>query len=189
MKARPIACAALTLAVAACDGPYPPACAGFPDACTKARDLATLVAVQLGDEAVSTGNAIIGQGGALQDEGKMEVSFRAKVTSRENPQFDNVTVRTDAPAASRFGVDARPTTSFAADVALGITRGTRVGDTRVAALDLLGGLTLTPHLDGGTVVHDELSAHDRQEECLGIMPGVIALPAASGSTGIAATPR
>jgi len=153
MNARLIACAALTLAIAACDGPIPPYCGGnLMDACSKARDLATLVSVQLADEAAAEGNAIIAESGALNDEGKLEVSFRAKVMSRNNPSFDNVTVSTDgSPGSSNIGVDGGPAASASGEFAFRVSRGTRVGNTRVAGLDLLGGLRLSPNLDGGSV--------------------------------------
>ena len=180
MKARPIACAALTLALAGCDD-YGLLCEGnLVDACSKVRDLATVVTVQLGDEAVASGNAIIGQGGALGNKGRMEASFRAKVTSKGSPQFDNVTVRTDATVgSSTFGVDTRPATSFAGDFALRVSRGDRVGDTRIAALDLIGGFSVTPHLDGGSIETNGSSFGVSLGARLGILQETNSLPAVS----------
>jgi len=180
MNARPIACAALTLVLAGCDG-YGLYCGdNLVDACSKARDLATVVTVQLGDEAVATGNAIIGQGGALGDKGRMEASFRARVTSHGSPQFDNVTVRTDATVgSSSFGVDTRPATSFSGDFALRVSRGDRVGETRVAALDLVGGFSVTPQLDGGSIQINGSSLGVSLGARLGILQETKTLPAVS----------
>ena len=180
MKARLIACAALTFALAGCDG-YGLYCEGpLADACSKARDLATVVTVQLGDEAVASGNAIIGQGGALGNKGRLEASFRARVTSNGSPQFDNVMVRTDATVgSSTFGADTRPTTSFAGDFALRVSRGDRVGDTRVAALDLVGGFSLTPHIDGGSIQTNGSALGVSLGARLGILQETKTLPAVS----------
>ena len=153
IRPRSIACGALALCVAACDGPAPPFCGGnITDACAKARDLATLVGVQLGDESVAEGNAILGQSGSLNDAGKTEMSFRAQVMMRKSPRFGGVTTRTDATEGySRFDVDQGAAMALSADFAVGVSRGTRVGQTHVAGLDFLGGLALSPQLDGGSL--------------------------------------
>ena len=190
MNARSIACAALTLALAAC-GEYGLLCeATLADACSKARDLATVMTVQLGDGAVASGNAIIGQGGALGNSGRMEASFRARVTSMGSPQFDDVTVRTDATVgSSTFGADAQPTTSFAGDFAVRVSRGDRVGDTRVAALDLLGGFSITPHLGGGSVETNGRMLGVSLGARLGILQETKTLPAVSLSGMFRTLPR
>ncbi len=153
MKARLIAPAAVTLALAACDGAIPPFCGGnMIDACYKARDIAAIMSTQLADEAVAEGNAIVAESGAMHNEGRVEMSFRASAMSRNSPTFANVAVRTDATrGASSFGVDAATVTSLAGEVALRVSPGTRVGDTRMLGLDLLGGLRMAPRMDGGSI--------------------------------------
>ena len=106
MNARLAAPVALSLTLAACDGPIAAYCGGdVIDACAKARDLATVVSMQLADEAVADGNAIIAEGGALNDRAPMELSIRAKVMSRNTPSVDNVTVFL-GPIPPPAGVDA-----------------------------------------------------------------------------------
>jgi len=155
MNARLAAPVALSLTLAACDGPIAAYCGGdVIDACAKARDLATVVSMQLADEAVADGNAIIAEGGALNDRAPMELSIRAKVMSRNTPSVDNVTVRNDATTgSSSFGVDAGTAASLTSEFAIRISRGTRVGNTRVAGFDLLGGFRLSRHGDDGGSVH------------------------------------
>jgi hypothetical protein len=181
MNARLIAPAVLALAVAACDGPIPPFCGGdMIDACSKARDLAAVMSTQLADEAVAEGNAIVGESGALHNEGRVEMSFRANAMSRNSPTFDNVTVRSDATVgASSFGVDAGAAASLAGEVALRVSRGARVGDTRTAGLDLLGGLRLTPHMDGGSIHTNGGTLGYSYGARLGILQETDKLPAVS----------
>jgi len=181
MKARLVAPAALTLAIAACEGGVLPFCGGdMIDACSKAHDLAAVMSTQLADEAVAEGNAIVAESGALHDEGRFEMSFRANVMSRNNPSVDNVTVRTDATiGASSFGVDAGAAASVAGEFALRVSRGTRVGDTRVAGLDLLGGLRLTPHMDGGSIHTDGGMLGYSYGARLGLLQETDRLPAVS----------
>jgi len=181
MKARLIAPAALTLTLAACEGTILPFCGGnMIDACYKARDIAAAMSTQLADEAVAEGNAIVAESGALHNEGRVEMSFRASAMSRNSPTFDNVTVRTDAnTGASSFGADAGTAASLAGEVALRVSRGTRVGDTRTLGLDLLGGLRLAPHMDGGSVHTDGGMVGYSYGARLGILQETDRLPAVS----------
>jgi len=181
MKARVVVPVALSLAVAACDGPIAAYCGGnLIDACSKARDLATVVSMQLADEAVGEGNAIMAESGALHDRGPMEMSVRAKVMSRNVPSVDNVMVRTDATtASSNFGVDAGSAASVASEFALRVSRGTRVGATRVAGLDLLGGLRLSGHSGDGSIHMDGSTVGFSYGARLGILQETNRLPAVS----------
>jgi len=181
MKARLIAPAALTLGLAACEGAIAPFCGGnMIDACSKARDLAAVMSTQLADEAVAEGNAIVAESGALHNEGRLEMSFRANVMGRNSPSVGNVTVRSDSTiGASSFGVDAGAAASVAGEFALRVSRGTRVGDTRIAGLDLLGGLRLTPHMDGGSIHTDGGMLGYSYGARLGILQETDRLPAVS----------
>jgi hypothetical protein len=125
--------------------------APFVDACTKARDLGYVTGVQLA-EASSSGNAIIGQGGALHRQGKVVFALRAGGVARTSPRFAGVGIRTDSLATStRFATDRGTTATISADIAAGAVSGVRVGDTRMGGVDLLLGVTAIPNRDLGSV--------------------------------------
>jgi hypothetical protein len=145
-----VASAVLLVAALACA----PGCgdlAPFADACTKARDLGYITGVQLAD-ASSSGNAIIGQGGALHRQGKVVFALRAGGVARTSPRFAGVGIRTDSLATStRFATDRGTTATISADIAAGAVSGVRVGDTRMGGVDLLLGVTAIPNRDLGSI--------------------------------------
>jgi hypothetical protein len=140
----------LLAATSACEGrcaDYAP----FADACTKARDLGYVTGVQLA-EAAATGNAIVGQGGALHRQGQVTFALSAGGMARSSPRVDGIAIRTDNLATStRFVTDHRTTPTISADVAVGAVAGVQVGDTRMGGVDVLLGVTALPDRRLGAV--------------------------------------
>ena len=109
---------------------------------TKAEDLGYFLVTQRAEEATA-GNMVLGQSGPLDGNGRVALDFHATHMARITPGLTGVTVNTDGTrqTASEFPTADGRATSIGASVALGITRGFKVGDTRVFGIDVLGNLT------------------------------------------------
>jgi hypothetical protein len=178
----------ITTAFAGCDSP-PPFCGGrLADACRKAQDLGYLAGVELGDEGAS-GNAILGQAGAIGTTGKARVSVRVSGMKRETPQMANVVVRTDSSAgASTIRTGSELGTSISIDGAIGGASGARMGDSRIGGLDLLGSITAMPNSDRGSLQVGGSPVTLGIGVRLGILAETRTMPAVS-LTASARTPR
>ena len=153
MKRGSIACAALSLALGACDdGLY---CTDLIlDGCHKAEDLIAFVGDDIAASA-TTGNAILGQGGALHSPRSVALSLRTNMMHRATPQLGDATIN-GQPTSGAFSAGEGTATSWTADIAMGALQGKRIGETRIGGLDVLGSVMLVPQfttsgltVDGG----------------------------------------
>jgi len=153
MKRGSMACAALTLALGACDdGLY---CTDLIlDGCHKAEDLIAFVGKDIAASS-TTGNVILGQGGALHSPRSVSMSLRTSMMRRATPQLGDATIN-GQPTSGAFSAGEGTATSWSADIAIGALEGKRVGETRIGGLDVLGSVMLVPQfstpgltVDGG----------------------------------------
>ena len=153
MNRGSMACAALCLALGACDdGLY---CTDLIlDGCHKAEDLIAFVGEDIAASSTS-GNPILGQGGALHSPRSVSLSLRTNMMRRTTPQLGDATIN-GQPTSGAFSAGEGTATSLSADIALGALQGKRVGETRVGGLDVLGTVMLVPQfstsgltVDGG----------------------------------------
>jgi len=122
-------------------GPVP---SGFGvDACQKARDLFVFLAPQVGT-ALSGGNVMLGEGGALGGWGKRSIVLRTTVVEGVAPEGTVNISGSDVLQPSDFGAQRVPVPVPSLDVAIGLFRGVPLGLTNVGGIDLLLGVTYLP---------------------------------------------
>ncbi len=130
-------------------GPVPP---GFgSDACQKARDLFLFIAPQVGT-ALSGGNVMLGEGGALGGWGKRSIVLRTSVVEGYVPERSIAITGTEFLEPVDFGAQRVPVPVPSLDIAIGLLRGVPVGLTNVGGVDLLVGVTYLP-----SVTRDDFS--------------------------------
>jgi hypothetical protein len=130
-------------------GPVPP---GFgSDACVKARDIFLFLAPQVGT-ALSGGNVMLGEGGALGGWGKRSIVLRTSVVEGYVPARSIDISGTEFLAPVDFGAQRVPVPVPSLDLAIGLLRGVPVGLTNVGGVDLLVGVTYMP-----SVTRDDFS--------------------------------
>ncbi len=115
------------------------------DACQKARDLFVFLAPQVGT-ALSGGNVMLGEGGALGGWGKRSIVLRTTVVEGFAPEG---TVNISGSAVlqpSNFGAQRVPVPVPSLDLAIGLFRGVPFGLTNVGGVDLLLGATYLPDI-------------------------------------------
>lgn len=112
------------------------------DACVKATDVFRFLAPQVG-VALSGGNVMLGEGGALGGWGKRSAVLRVTAVDGRVPAND-VPLSLDGPVSSDFGAERAPVPVPSLDLAVGIFRGLPVGLTNVGGVDLLVGVTMLP---------------------------------------------
>lgn len=120
------------------------------DACQKAQDVFRFMAPQVG-VALSGGNVLPGEGGALGGWGKRSAVLRVTMVDGAVPARAVALTASGGPVASDFGAQRAPVPVPSLDVAVGVFRGVPVGLTNVGGIDLLGSLTFLPR-----VARDEL---------------------------------
>ncbi len=106
----------------------------------KARDVATFLSVQRGDEAAN-GNTVLAQGGASGRAGAVAISLRAHPTTRLTPLTDGVHPQVTGATSSDFATATAGAYTVGIDAAIGLTRGWHAGDTRIGAIDFTGSVT------------------------------------------------
>ncbi len=115
------------------------------DGCEKARDLFLYMAPQLGT-AISGGSHTLGIGTTLGGFPHFAVALRANAVMGDLPTIDDVTA---GPAVvSTIESESSPVPMVTADFALGIYKGFSLGVTRIGGIDLIGGVTYVPEVDG-----------------------------------------
>lgn len=112
------------------------------DACVKASDVFRFLAPQVG-VALSGGNVMLGEGGALGGWGKRSAVLRVTAVDGRVPAND-VSLSVNGPVSSNLGAERVPVPVPSLDVAIGIFRGVPVGLTNVGGVDLLVGVTMLP---------------------------------------------
>jgi hypothetical protein len=124
------------------------------DACRKADDLFRFLAPQLG-VALSGGNVLLGQGGALGGWGRVAAVLRVTAVDGRVPA-NAVSLNPTAAVASDFGAARAPVPVPALDVGVGLVRGVPLGLTNVGGVDLLLGVTAVPSVsrDGFEVTRE-----------------------------------
>ena len=115
------------------------------DACQKSRDLFLFLAPQVGT-ALSGGNVMLGEGGALGGWGKRSLVLRTTVVEGYVPLADISLSGAEALQPTNFGAQRAPVPVPSLDVAIGLLRGVPVGLTNVGGLDVLVGLTYLPRV-------------------------------------------
>jgi len=184
MRARVLYITIAATTAAACESPRA-ICDVALDVCRKAEDLAYIASAQLGDE-TATGNAIIGDAGALQAPGKVSVAVRVSGVRRASPIVSGTVLANGGAQGSAFGVERGTATALSIDVAAGALPGFRVGESRVGSVDILLGASPSIARDRGDIrvkaggVRTALSAGLR----VGLLSDAGASPALS-LTGIA----
>ncbi len=112
------------------------------DACVKAADIFSFLAPQVG-VALSGGNVMLGEGGALGGWGKRSFVLRVSAVDGRVPSND-IAFSTSGPASSNLGAERAPIPVPSFDAAIGLFRGVPVGLTNVGGVDLLVGVTYLP---------------------------------------------
>jgi len=115
------------------------------DACEKARDFFLYMAPQLGTS-LTGGSHTLGIGTNLGGFPHFAIAIRANIVQGDLPTLNDVaagpaTVSTIETEESPLGL---PTVDFA----LGITKGFSLGITRIGGIDLIGGVTYLPEVEG-----------------------------------------
>jgi hypothetical protein len=136
-------------------GAVDPQCAAalrpLQDACQKSVDLFDFMAPQLGT-ALAGGNAVIGEGGAYAQVGRFSLGLRATAFEGGLPQIQDVSLAANGARSANVAVSDQYLGAPAADAAIALFPGLRVGGVRVGAVDLLGTATYIPEFES-----DELS--------------------------------
>lgn len=183
---RSIACAVLTLALGACDdGLY---CTDLIlDGCHKAEDLIAFVGDDIAASA-TTGNVILGQGGALHSPRSVAVSLRSNMMDRTTPRLGDASIN-GQPTSGAFSAGEATATSWTADIAIGALQGKRVGETRVGGLDVVGSLMLVPQFTTSGLTVDGGGLGFGGGLRLGVMEETRVLPGVSLSAMIRVLPK
>jgi len=113
------------------------------DGCRKASDVFRFLAPQVG-VAVSGGNVLPGEGGALGGWGKRSAVLR--VTGVVGAIPANAVSLSNGEVSSDFGAARAPIPVPSLDVAVGLLRGVPVGLTNLGGVDLLVSVTAVPRL-------------------------------------------
>ncbi len=113
------------------------------DACVKSADIFRFLAPQVG-VALSGGNAMLGEGGALGGWGKRSAVLRVTAVEGFVPENDVSFGSSTQPISSNFGATRVPLPVPSLDVGIGLYRGVPVGLTNVGGVDLLLGITVIP---------------------------------------------
>ena len=112
------------------------------DACTKATEVFQFLAPQVG-VALSGGNVMLGEGGALGGWGKRSAVLRVSAVDGRVPAND-VSLSVNGAVSSDLGAERAPVPVPSLDVAIGVFRGVPLGLTNVGGVDLLLGVTMLP---------------------------------------------
>lgn len=149
------------------------------DACEKARDLFSYLIPQLGTSLVG-GSATLGQGGGSGGFPDFIIALRANGLRGDIPKVDNLGISIAGAQRSTIATTQEYIGLPTVDVSLGLWKGINVGVTRIGAIDVLGGITYIPKLEGDGVSIDPTSGSTKiglgarvglLEESL-IVPGV-----------------
>jgi hypothetical protein len=178
-----ISSGALILMLSACSDGTLACTVALIDVCQKATDVSTYIGTEVAG-AIVGGNAIMGEGGALNVPARMSLSVRTNMMGRSVPRIGNPALRTDGVAGtSTFAVREGTAATYVADVALGALPGFRVGETRVGGLDLLGSASLIPAFSS-----EDLQMHSKRRfgYGLGLRVGLIEETATLPGVSIAA---
>ena len=115
------------------------------DACAVASDLFRYMAPQFGT-AIAGGSHTLGLGTNLGGFPHFAIAVRANAVVGNMPTINDV--QPGAAAPRNFAVEDGGAAMVTADFALGLTKGFNVGVSRIGGVDLIGGVTYVPTLDG-----------------------------------------
>lgn len=123
------------------------------DACQKAVDLFQYMAPQLG-VALTGGNAVLGQGGALGGLGHFALEVKANVLPGSLPNVDQVGAQPGAAQSSQYTTKSQVLGLPAATLALGLFKGLPLGLTNVGGVDALVSATYIPKVSANNITVD-----------------------------------
>lgn len=115
------------------------------NACVQARDLFLYMAPQFGT-ALTTGSHTLGVGTNLGGFPHFAIALRANAVYGDLPTINDVTV--GPAAATTIETEESPVPMPTFDFALGLTKGFSLGVTRIGGIDLIGGVTFVPEVEG-----------------------------------------
>jgi hypothetical protein len=115
------------------------------NACVTARDLFLYMAPQFGT-ALTAGSHTLGIGTNLGGFPHFAIALRANAVYGDLPKLNDVTVGAAAP--STIETEESPVPMPTVDFALGLTKGFSLGVTRIGGIDLIGGATFVPEVEG-----------------------------------------
>jgi hypothetical protein len=107
------------------------------DGARKSEDIALFVAVQRADE-LSSGNATLGEAGAIGKPGSVRLSVRASSTTRATPHLTAVPIVAGPSQPTTLPVTEGGATSVLVDGSLSLWRGIGTGEFHVGGINLLG---------------------------------------------------
>jgi hypothetical protein len=118
------------------------------DACRKTEDLLRYLVPELG-MAISGGNPMLGEGGALGAVGRVSVSIRANAVLGSVPRLSQIPVSLTGAVSSQIALESQLIAAPAGDVALGVLPGFAAGVSRILSIDALGSVVYLPPWHGG----------------------------------------
>jgi hypothetical protein len=130
------------------------------DACAVASDFFRYMAPQLGT-AIAGGSHTLGIGTNLGGFPHFAIALRANAVQGGAPAINDVNV--GSAQQRSFAVEDAPIPMATVDFALGLTKGFNLGVTRIGGIDLIGGVTYLPEIDG-----DEFSLAPQNNIAVGL---------------------
>ena len=115
------------------------------DACAVASDFFRYMAPQLGT-AIAGGSHTLGIGTNLGGFPHFAIALRANAVQGNAPAINDVLA--GAAQQRNFAVEDAPVPMATVDFALGLTKGFNLGVTRLGGIDLIGGVTYLPEIEG-----------------------------------------
>lgn len=143
-----VAVAALTLSApnsAAAQQACSPVNLAAADACATGADFLRYMAPQLGTALVG-GSHTLGLGSNLGGFPHFAVALRANAVMGSLPELGNLAV--GAATSRNYNVTNQPLALPALDFSIGVTEGFSVGVTKIGGIDIIGGATFVPEVDG-----------------------------------------
>ncbi|MBC7790071.1 MAG: hypothetical protein H7Z74_09000 [Anaerolineae bacterium] len=141
------------------------------DACQKGIDLFNFMAPQLG-MVISSGNATLGQAGALGGLGRFTFSLRGNALQGGVPDIGDVAVSTGSANSSAYGVDKQVIPMVGAEGAIGLFGGIPVGLSSVLGVDALVSAFYVPEYNAGFKDESERFAIETPDEKIKVGYGV-----------------
>jgi hypothetical protein len=162
MRRSLVASGAVLLLVASAPAAHAQTCsnATVGDGCAVASDFFRYMAPQLGT-AIAGGSHTLGIGTNLGGFPHFAVALRVNAVQGSAPVINDVLV--GAAQQRSFGVEDAPIPMATVDFALGLTKGFNLGVTRVGGIDLIGGVTYLPEIEG-----DEFSLVPQNNVAVGL---------------------